>query len=131
MLTLKKILTHGVVKTAFAIYFGVILLLVVFPFNDRISPDNYFIINLRGDYFLHILAFSLWPIFGLLMQKHLAWWLLYGILFAVFTESLQFFLPYRSFNINDLIFNSIGIVIGYFFVMFLKIFRINLPMYRN
>ena len=36
-----------------------------------------------------------------------------GILFAIITEAIQLFLPYRTFNINDLISNTLGIILGF------------------
>ena len=38
-----------------------------------------------------------------------------GLLFAFGLEFIQYYLPYRAFNINDLIANGIGIAIGTIF----------------
>jgi len=40
-------------------------------------------------------------------------WLLYGLLFAFGTETLHYLLPWRSFNINDLIANAAGVILGF------------------
>jgi len=36
-----------------------------------------------------------------------------GLVFATIAEFIHFFLPYRSFNINDLIGNVAGIILGW------------------
>ncbi len=40
-------------------------------------------------------------------------WLLLGLLFASASEGLQYFLPYRAFNINDLLANLLGVMAGF------------------
>ena len=44
-------------------------------------------------------------------------WILGGLLFAVFTEVVQYPLPYRAFNINDLMANGIGVGMGYLIIL--------------
>jgi glycopeptide antibiotics resistance protein len=39
--------------------------------------------------------------------------LLGGILFAFVMEAIQYVLPYRAFNINDLLANGLGVVLGF------------------
>jgi glycopeptide antibiotics resistance protein len=41
------------------------------------------------------------------------WWLAAGIAFAAGTEGLQYLLPYRAFNINDMIANALGVIMGF------------------
>jgi VanZ family protein len=38
-------------------------------------------------------------------------WLIIGVLFAFAMEAVQYFLPYRAFNINDLLANGLGVVL--------------------
>jgi len=42
-------------------------------------------------------------------------WLLLGLMFAMGSEGIQYLLPYRTWNINDLIANSMGVVLGFVF----------------
>ncbi len=39
-------------------------------------------------------------------------WIAALLLFAAATEWIQYYLPYRAFNINDLISNCLGIILG-------------------
>lgn len=39
-------------------------------------------------------------------------WLFYGLTFAILSEGIQYILPYRTFNINDLLANLIGIILS-------------------
>lgn len=48
-----------------------------------------------------------------LSQSQQLSWLLTGLLFASATEGLQYFLPYRAFNINDLLANLLGVMVGF------------------
>jgi glycopeptide antibiotics resistance protein len=42
-------------------------------------------------------------------------WLVVGVLFALSTEAIQYLLPYRAFNINDLLANGFGVILGFVF----------------
>lgn len=46
-------------------------------------------------------------------------WILVLLIFAVITEWVQYFLTYRVFNINDLIANTIGVMIGFVLITLL------------
>jgi len=82
--------------------------------------NDIYVLQLRFDYLLHIAAFLPWAIFVyLLFSKHWAW-AFSGLIFAGITESFQLYLPYRTFNINDLIANLSGIIAGYLIIMILR-----------
>jgi glycopeptide antibiotics resistance protein len=53
------------------------------------------------------------------MHQKAGLWLLLGLLFSTGTEMLQYLLPYRRFNINALISNSLGILLGIGILIFL------------
>ena len=111
-----------ILKILFLLYCIVLLLLAVLPINSNSSSINdTFIVNIRLDYLLHILIFL--PFLPLAMYPKpiksqrkgtikLLSLIMSGILFAVFTETIQLYLPYRTFNINDLIANILGIIMG-------------------
>ncbi len=111
---------HLINRYMFWIYFSAILLLVSLPISHAGVTDlnNITIIRIRGDYFFHVLAFLPWAFFLPIFSFSKPTWLLLGIIFAVGSESLQYLLPYRAFNINDLLANTIGIAIG--MAIFLK-----------
>ena len=148
----------------FLAYISGTILLVTLPLNNAKELNNITILQLRGDYFFHIILFlpwmffhntafgnlrsgrSFWPLtFSFwsdgktkdkkkkekgkstlakslsLSQSQQLFWLLTGLLFASATEGLQYFLPYRAFNINDLLANLIGIMAGFALVLLISI----------
>ena len=92
-----------------------ILLLIMLPLSDVSSSlltDNY-VVTIRLDYLLHVILFL--PFILLVRLTYLIpvlYVLLAGLVFAGICEGIQYLLPYRSFNINDLIANGIGVVAG-------------------
>ncbi len=105
-------------------YTGIVLLLVALPINGEDQflgklNDNY-VLQIRLDYISHVLLFIPWVMF-----VWLGWdWLKKGrqiqlgllaasVGFAVACECIQWPLTYRTFNINDLVSNSLGILLGY------------------
>lgn len=104
-------------RKGFWIYFVAVVLLIILPINgDRFNLNDIMIISIRGDYFFHALVFIPWAFFMTSMRQPLWLWLILGLLFSTGTEMLQYLLPYRRFNINDLISNSLGIVLGMAFL---------------
>jgi len=101
------------IKWLFISYVLLILLLVALPLNSAGDLNNITILQLRGDYFFHILMFLPWMFFQSTLKIKLLYWILLGALFASATEALQFLLPYRAYNINDLLANTLGVVIGF------------------
>jgi glycopeptide antibiotics resistance protein len=96
----------------FGSYLLAIILLVTLPINSAGELNNITIITFRGDYFFHALAFMPWMFFKAVSTIKILPWLLLGLLFAISTEAIQYVLPYRAFNINDMIANAIGILLG-------------------
>lgn len=100
-------------KKGFWLYFIAVILLIILPINGkRFNLNDIMIISIRGDYFFHALVFIPWAFFMLAMRQKAGLWLLLGLLFSTGTEMLQYLLPYRRFNINDLLSNSLGILLG-------------------
>lgn len=117
-------------KFLFAAYVSVILLLVILPLNTSASLNTITIVSFRGDYFLHALSFLPWAFFGKALRRNMPLWFAYGLLFAAGSEGLQQILAYRAFNINDLIGNVVGVVLGFFalwIILFFFPLRSDLP----
>jgi glycopeptide antibiotics resistance protein len=107
-------------KKGFWIYFIAVILLIILPINgEGFNLNDIMIISIRGDYFFHALVFIPWAFFMPAMHQKAGLWLLLGLLFSTGTEMLQYLLPYRRFNINDLISNSLGILLGIGILIFL------------
>jgi VanZ family protein len=104
-------------------YTLLILLLVTLPLNGEDQflgklNDNY-VLQIRFDYLSHALLFIPWVlvvVYGWRIyaksysQIVLAFVL--ALAFAAFCEYLQLLLPYRTFNINDLVSNELGVTLG-------------------
>lgn len=97
-----------------AVYFACLAALMWAPLNGlNISLNNY-VLGLRMDHLLHASVFILCPYFLLDMtNKRRVLILLVAWLIGVCTESVQYFLPWRGFDINDLIANFIGCFLGW------------------
>jgi VanZ family protein len=54
-----------------------------------------------------------WAIFSKSLSKKIWIWLLLGILIAMLAEGIQYFIPYRAFNVNDALANTIGVILGF------------------
>jgi len=106
----------------FWIYFTAIILLIILPINtpgSKFYLNDILVVRIRGDYLAHALIFVPWAFFMAPMKQKMGLWLVLGLLFSTGTEMLQYLLPYRRFNINDLISNSLGILIGMIILLLL------------
>lgn len=85
--------------------------------------ENVLILSFRGDYIVHAIQFLPFLIILGFLNLSILNSIFLGLLFAVFLESIQWFLPYRSFNVNDLIANSVGVLAGVLLLPFDDYFR--------
>ena len=121
-------------KLVFSFYCLIIILLVTLPLNSAKELNDITIFHFRGDYFFHALLFLPWALFQFSETMilgndselksysrtdpersrgiYLLLWIIIGLLFAVSSELIQFFLSYRAFNINDMFANTIGVIFG-------------------
>lgn len=99
-------------KILFALYLIGIVLIITLPINSGGEFNNIHIIHIRGDYFFHILLFVPWALFQASFKFRLLPWLGLGLLISVGAEFIQYFLSYRAFNINDMLANGLGILLG-------------------
>jgi len=78
--------------------------------------NNNYTFHIRADYLLHALFYIPLPVVLLLSRwgrrVGLMQVILFSILVVVLFETVQMLVPYRAFNINDLIANGVGVVIG-------------------
>jgi len=111
-------------RRVFAGYVFMVFLLCILPVNgEKSSVNQVFIIHIRLDYWIHAVMFVPWMGLAILSYRGagsvagrpaLLNVLLFvsGILFAFFCESVQYFTTWRTFNINDLIANFLGVLLG-------------------
>lgn len=97
-----------------AVYFACLAALMWAPLNGiGIALDN-FVFGLRLDHLLHASVYILCPFFLMdMLKKRPRPILLVAWLIGLCTESVQYLLPWRGFDVNDLVANFLGCLIGW------------------
>lgn len=108
-------------------YIIALVLISVLPINGKDSYINktYFTASeIRLDYLLHSILLIPWMLLRILYEKTdlriFFQWLAIGVLLAIAVELIQYILPYRTYNIIDLMANIIGVFIGLLFWAVIK-----------
>lgn len=125
-----------------SMYIFVVFLLAILPFNNSDTLiKNTFLRGIRLDHIVHALLFFPWMFFlTLFPEKKIIVrvklsainWFFGGILLAFGAEAVQYFVSYRSYTIPDLLFNIIGLVIGWLFIsLFKKVLKLKIGQHRN
>lgn len=103
----------------FYLYTLFLILLSVLPINSGSAINHIFVVSIRLDYLLHCLVYIPLVAFTWIDKEIIStWtvkafgWIMALLLFAAITEWIQYFLPYRAFNINDLLANALGVALG-------------------
>lgn len=94
-------------------YFVALAVLMWAPLNGLGIPLDNYILGLRADHLLHASVFIpsalfLWDVVG---PKWLVW--LCSVAIGLLSEGVQWLLPYRGYDINDLVANTIGVTLGF------------------
>ena len=105
----------------FLIWFLIILVLSVIPDNspNKIQVQGF---EMRLDYLMHFGVYFPLGFFlkkSMLSIRHIFFVLLLLAVTAI-PESLQLFVPYRTFNPIDLMFNLLGAVAGFWFAFIFR-----------
>jgi len=118
------------VKILLYIYLATLLILTVIPINGTGDIlDNNYTLNIRWDYIVHALVYV--PMISLLMmrnQKSLSHKfkaldlkiIIIAIIIAILLEAIQLLIPWRTFNVNDMGSNILGVVLGVIVLMIFK-----------
>lgn len=101
-------------------YFAALAILMWAPLNGLSIPLDNYILGLRADHLLHASVFIpcalfLWDIIG---TKWLVW--LVSVAVGLVTEGGQWLLPYRGYDVNDLVANAIGVTLGFFVILIVR-----------
>ena len=83
------------------------------PINNTQELNNIHVLTFRGDYFLHAMLFIPWAFIRPVNKIKVFPWVVLGLVFATCSEGLQYFLPYRAYNVNDLVANMTGVLLGF------------------
>jgi len=100
------------------VYLILLFLMTVVPLGplNATLNDNY-TLHIRWDYLLHTFVYLPLPIMlgvAITKQQKGFWFrvLALALLMTISFELLQKLLPYRSFNINDMVANGVGAILG-------------------
>jgi len=120
--TAKNILSRVANRSArrkwSAVYFVLLAVLMWAPLNGLGLPLDNFVFGLRLDHLLHGLVYVPCAFF-LMDLLHRRKWTVLGVAAAIglFTELVQYLLPYRGFDVNDLVGNCMGIIVGWIAIL--------------
>jgi glycopeptide antibiotics resistance protein len=111
---IERYFSKKIIQFTFIGYILIVLLVSFVNLRNSHTPLNeIYVLRVRADFYLHIIAFLPWAFFVELLKFRKLKWLLLGIIFAIITELIQYFLPYRSFYLFDLLSNIAGVILGY------------------
>ncbi|MBQ8703436.1 MAG: VanZ family protein [Bacteroidales bacterium] len=105
-------------------YFALLAVLMWAPLNGLGIPLDNYILGLRADHLLHASVYLLCPLFLYDLYGRLGkrgqWWAVWATAVAVglLTEGVQYLLPYRGFDVNDLVANTLGATLGWVTLLF-------------
>ena len=129
------------IKYITLIYLLILLIGTVLPINSVLTTplDDIYTLQIRGDYLLHALVYIPLPVLlGLYFKKrtreeirqqtnNIQFWIrlvLFTLPVTVLIELVQLVIPYRAFNINDMMANGVGAILGLMvFLIFGKYFE--------
>ena len=98
----------------FVLYILAVFLFNILPlgFVEKIQEPLWG--EFRLDYLAIALVFLPWIFFHLCFPtiKKRRWFVV-GLMMALLIEGIQYYLPYRGFNMYDIIFNVVGLLMGY------------------
>jgi glycopeptide antibiotics resistance protein len=97
------------------LYVVAVVTLLIVPLGEVHQEVNQsHVIGIRGDYWIHLLLFIPWAAFYTVVSNRMTFgkWVALGILMSAGMEVMQGFVPYRTFNVMDMIGNVLGIVLG-------------------
>ncbi len=101
-------------------YFIGLAFLMWAPLNGvGVRLDNY-ILGIRADHFLHASVFIPCTLYlmDLMRRRWLVW--LVAVVIGLVAEGGQYLLPFRAFDVNDLVANVIGISLGWGAILWAK-----------
>ena len=95
-------------------YIAAVVVLMWAPLNGLGVPLDNFVLGIRADHLVHASVYL--PVaFFLAALCHFRAWptLLLAVAMGICTECGQYLLPFRSFDINDMIANFLGVLLGW------------------
>ena len=107
-------------------YFAALAILMWAPLNGIGIPLDNYILGLRADHLLHASVYLICPLFlmdyygrlGNRGQKWAVW--VTAVAIGLLTEGVQYLLPYRGYDVNDLIANTLGVTLGWLVILLIR-----------
>ncbi|HRO77029.1 MAG TPA: VanZ family protein [Crocinitomicaceae bacterium] len=100
------------IRIIFALYLITVFVVHVMKTGGVVDLNSYFL-GIRRDHWVHGILFSPMGFLALLvLEKHKFWAIFITIFCCCFFETLQYFIPYRSFDIWDIVADTCGASIG-------------------
>lgn len=101
-------------------YFLGLAVLMWAPLNGMDIPLDNYLLGLRLDHLLHASVFIpctlfLWDLYGVGKRKWAVWPTAVAV--GIVTETVQWLLPYRGFDINDMVANFLGVTLGWLLIV--------------
>ena len=100
-----------------SVYIIILFVAAVVPLNSgSIVLNNNYTMHIRWDYLLHVIVYLPMPfLMGFSQKKRELLWIrviVISLLITALFEAVQLVVPYRAFNINDMLANALGVLIG-------------------
>ena len=100
-----------------SVYIIILFVVAVVPLNSgSIVLNNNYTMHIRWDYLLHVIVYLPMPfLMGFSQKKRELLWIrviVISLLITALFEAVQLVVPYRAFNINDMLANALGVLIG-------------------
>ena len=96
------------------LYFVLLAVVMLSPLNGLDVALNKMVFGLRLDHLLHGAVYLLCPLFLMdYLNRRKGHILLLALVVGLFTEFMQYLLPYREFDVNDLVANALGCFVGW------------------
>lgn len=102
-------------KYSVMLYIVVLIVAMLFPWNGFgiVNPIGH---GEMGDYVAHFLVFLPWAGGGYVLwgeRVKMVRWLVIGTIFLTALEFCQYALPYRGFNVYDILIGEVGLLCSY------------------
>ena len=109
-----------VYKCVILFYLAGVIIVHAVPTGGQVSLSDVDVSGFRASDLVHVVVFLPWGLLGFgyvfrrprgVWLRGLAWIFLGGVI-GVVAESVQYWIPYRSFNPSDMMFNLAGVLLG-------------------
>jgi len=108
---------RSIIRRLAPVYIFILFVIAVIPLGSRAQfiNDSY-TFHIRWDYLIHVLiSLPMFLMIGFRIRNKGRYWvrvIAIALIITVLLEAIQLMIPYRAFNINDLLASALGLFIG-------------------